>query len=119
MQATPLPLNEKSKNQLLREVVEALMWELSCVRASQWDQLPEFSTRKQKLLLRMEEYDWTPSALDRDNLEGMVLKSQIIDLEYQVRKHLENSMNVLKLQLTDLHQRHQRWKSAMLPYLQR
>jgi hypothetical protein len=119
MQAPSTPIHEKARNQLLREVVEALMWELNAVRTAQWDQLPEFSAKKQMLLVQMEAYDWTPNANDRDNLEGVILKSQIIDLEYQVRKHLENNLEILKLQLTDLHQRHQRWKSAMMPYLQR
>lgn len=107
----------KMRSQLLREVVEALMWELNAIRTGQWDQLLAFTQKKQALAERMKEYDWTPSASDRDQLEYLSLKSQIVDLEVQVQKSLEVNLETVKLQMQDLRQRHNRWKAAVSPYL--
>lgn len=112
-----LSLSYKDKIQLLRELVEALMWELDAIRSGQWDQIPKFTQKKQVLTDRMADFDWTPSSEDRDQLEYLSLKGQIIDLEYQVRQSLEVKMETVKLQMTDLHQRHNRWKAAIAPYL--
>ncbi len=95
------------------------MWELDAIRSGQWDQIPKFTQNKQALTDRMAEFDWAPSAQDRDELEYLSLKGQIIDLEYQVRQSLEVKMETVKLQMTDLQQRHNRWKAAITPYLQK
>ncbi|MES2309376.1 MAG: hypothetical protein V4507_11010 [Verrucomicrobiota bacterium] len=112
-------LSYKAKIQLLRQLVEALMWEMDAIRSGQWDQIPKHTQNKQTLTEKMAEFDWTPSPMDRDELEYLSLKSQIIDLEYQVRKSLEVNLETVKLQMTDLRQRHNRWKAAIAPYLQK
>lgn len=110
----------KERSQLLREVVEALMWELNAIRTSQWDQLLEFTQKKQVLAEKMKAFDWASSAQDlaQDQLEYLSLKSQIVDLEVQIQKSLEVNMETVKLQMQDLQQRHNRWKAAVAPYLQ-
>lgn len=102
--------------QLLREVLEAVMWEFSAIRERRWEELPELSVKKKQLLNRMSEFDWTPLPADRENPELSILKAQIIDLEYQIKQSLEVQLGIVETQLEDLKTRHNRWRNAIKPY---
>lgn len=103
---------------LLRQLLEALMWEFRAVRESRWEDLPTLFSRKQELIDQLQTYDWSPSPADRENLELLSTKGQIIDLEYQIRKSLDTHVAVLRTQLDDLKRRHMRWRMAATPYRQ-
>jgi hypothetical protein len=109
-------LTKSARLQLLREVLEAAMWELRAIRECKWEDLPILSAKKQQLLTRMSEFDWTPLPEDRDNPELMITKAQIVDLEFQIKKQLEQHLSILKLQLSDLKRRQGFWKRALMPY---
>ncbi len=103
---------------LLRRLLEALMWEFRAVRESRWEDLPELFGRKQELADELSQYDWAPLPSDRENLEMVSTKAQIIDLEFQIRKALDGHLAVLGTQLDELKKRHTRWRHATSPYRQ-
>lgn len=109
---------EESKMNLLRRLLEALMWEFRAVRESRWEDLPELYVRKQELVDELSAYDWTPAPSDRENLEIVSAKAQIVDLDFQIRKVLDTHLAVLRSQLEDLKRRHMRWRAAATPYRQ-
>lgn len=95
------------------------MWEFSTIKEQRWEALPELSRRKQQLLTRMSEFDWTPLPLDRENPEISIIRSQIMDLEFQIKQNLETHLGIIENQLDDLQQRHSRWRAAIDPYRKR
>jgi len=109
---------EESKMSLLRRLLEALMWEFRAVRESRWEDLPDLYVRKQELVNELGSYDWTPAPSDRENLEIISAKAQIVDLDFQIRKSLDTHLAVLRSQLEDLKRRHMLWRNAATPYRQ-
>lgn len=107
---------DESKMHLLRRLLEALMWEFRAVRESRWEDLPELYERKKELVDEMGGFDWTPGPADRENLELVSAKAQIVDLDFQIRKCLDTHLAVLRSQLEDLKRRHIRWRTAAIPY---
>lgn len=105
-----------SKMNVLRRLLEALMWEFRAVRESRWEDLPELYVRKKELVDHLADFDWSPGPGDRDNLELLSTKAQIIDLDFQIRKVLDTHLAVLRSQLDDLKRRHMRWRTAATPY---
>lgn len=111
-------LDTISKIRILRRMMETVMWEWSAVREGRWEDLPLHRERKQELLDEMAGYDWTPSFDDEESAELMVLQSQIVDLEYQLQKVIENRMNIITGQLDGLRNRSATWNKAVNPYRQ-
>lgn len=107
---------EDVKLKLLREVIESIMWELDAVRQGRWEDLPELTERKKEFLKQMETFDWAPAPRDRENPELYMIQSQIIDLEYQLRKMIERHLHIFQAQLKDLKERSSRWKHILNPY---
>jgi hypothetical protein len=108
--------DNNNKIKVLREVLESIMWEMETVRSKRWEELPQFSQRKQELMLKMDQFDWTPSPLDRNNLELEMLKGQIKDLEYQTKKMIESQKDIVSAQLIDLRKRYAKWQKIIAPY---
>ena len=109
-------IDTASKIRILRRMIETIMWQWNAVKERRWEELPVHGAKKEKVLQEMAAYDWTASAVDRDNPELLILESQIMDLEYQVKKMIEHRMNLLASQLNDLKCRHATWKKAAGPY---
>lgn len=107
-----------AKTRILRKMVEVVMWEWNAVKEGRWEELPGYTSKKQQLVEQMADFDWTPLTVEKENPEILILESQIIDLEYQVRKMLENRMNVISTQLSDLKRRHNVWRRTINPYRQ-
>jgi DNA repair exonuclease SbcCD ATPase subunit len=108
--------DNNNKIKVLREVLESIMWEMETVRSKRWEELPQFSLRKQELMQKLDQYDWTPSPLDRNNLELEMLKGQIRDLEFQTKKMIEAQKDIVSAQLTDLRRRYAKWQKVIAPY---
>lgn len=113
---TEKSFSEGSKVQLLREVVELLMWQLDASREGRWEDIPGMHQQRAELGARMEQYEWTPRPRYEEDPELYMLQSQIIDLEYQIRKHIEGQLHVLKVQRDDLEERVSKWHSVLAPY---
>lgn len=107
---------DEEKIKLLREVFEAVMWELDAARQGRWEALPELGEKRKELLNRMDQFDWTPMPQDRQNPEIYMLQKQIADLEYQLQKIIRFNMDIFKIQLKDLEERSQRWRNVLNPY---
>jgi hypothetical protein len=111
-------LETPAKIRILRKMVEVVMWEWNAVQEGRWEELPTYGAKKQDLIDQMKAYDWTPLPMDKENPEVLILESQIVDLEYQVKKMLEARMNVITAQLNDLKRRNNKWRKAVNPYKQ-
>lgn len=111
-------LETPAKIRILRKMVEVVMWEWNAVQEGRWEELPTYGAKKQDLIEQMQAYDWTPLPIDKENPEILILESQIVDLEYQVKKMLEARMNVISAQLNDLKRRNNKWRKAVNPYKQ-
>lgn len=107
-----------SKIRILRRMMEIVMWEWSSVREGRWEDLPLYREQKEGILTEMAGYEWAPSFDDEESAELMVLQSQIVDLEYQLQKMIENRMNIISGQLDGLRQRSATWNKAVNPYRQ-
>lgn len=107
---------EDVKCKLLREVIEAIMWELDAVRQGRWEDLPELTEKKKELVKKMEDFNWKPATKDKENPELYMIQSQIIDLEYQLKKMIERHLHIFQAQLKDLKERSSRWKHILNPY---
>ena len=111
-------LDTAAKIKILRHMIEAVMWEWNAVKEGRWEELPTHTAKKMSLIEEMKAHDWTPLPPDRESPDLLILESQIIDLEYQVMRLLENRMNLVSTQLNDLKRRHSSWKKAISPYKQ-
>ncbi len=107
-----------SKIRILRHMMEIVMWEWSAVRERRWEDLPQHRERKDEIRGEMADYDWTPTFDDEASTELMVLQSQIVDLEYQLQKMIENRMNIISGQLAGLRDRSATWNKVVNPYRQ-
>lgn len=106
----------RAKIQILREVVEALMYQLSAVKEGRWETVSEVDVRKRQLFNRLSNFTWEPYNPDRDDPEIYLIQAQIVDLEFQVRKGLETHLTILETQMDDLMSRYRRWKKFVEPY---
>lgn len=106
----------QAKLQILREVVEALMYQLAAVKEARWETVGELDERKRQLFNRLTNFSWEPYSPDRDDPEIYLLQAQIVDLEYQIRKGLETHLSILETQMDDLIGRYRRWKKYVEPY---
>ncbi len=106
------------KVRLLRKMIEQVMWEWNSVKEGRWEDLPSHVAKKQALIAEMSEHDWVPGPEDRENPEILILESQIVDLEYQVKKMIELRINVVSTQIDELKRRHNTWQKASAPYRQ-
>jgi len=97
------------KTQLLREVVELLMWELSAISNRKWEDLPALKQKKELLASRLREFDWTPAPQDLEPLDLIMLKSQVSDLEYQSRQKVQVQLKTIQGQLDALKGQQQSW----------
>jgi hypothetical protein len=104
------------KIRLLREVLEASMWEISVLNDARWEDLPSLSVKKQQLLNKMSEFEWTPETNAGENFDLQILKGQIRDLEYQIGQRLETNLNIIRSQLEDIRKRQFSWRQAVRPY---
>lgn len=105
-----------AKTQILREVLESLMYEYRAVEERRWEEVPELNKKRQDLITKMEQLDWTPSPEDRDHLEFISLKAQVTDLEKNIHQKVETQMDVLNGQMNDLQRRHRQWQTLTVPY---
>ncbi len=105
-----------SKIRILRRMMETVMWEWSAVREGRWEALPAYREQKEEILKEMSGYEWTPSFDDEESTELMVLQSQIVDLESQLQKMVENRMDIISGQLDGLRRRSVTWNKAVNPY---
>ena len=111
-------LETPAKIRILRKMVEVVMWEWNAVKEGRWEELPGYGNKKRELIKQMADYDWTPVPPDRENPEILILESQIVDLEYQVKKMLESRMKVITAQHNDLQRPHNKWRKTIDPYKQ-
>ena len=111
-------LDTPAKIKILRNMIEAVMWEWNAIKENRWEELPTHTAKKMSLIEEMKAHDWTPLPPDRESPDLLILESQIIDLEYQVMKLLENKMKLVSGQLGNLKRRHANWKKAISPYRQ-
>lgn len=111
-------LDTPAKIKILRNMIEAVMWEWNAIKEGRWEELPTHTAKKMGLIEEMKAHDWTPLPPERESPDLLILESQIIDLEYQVMKLLENKMKLVSSQLGDLKRRHANWKKAISPYRQ-
>jgi hypothetical protein len=115
----PLSLSQEetaSRTQLLREVTELLMWELSAISHRKWEELPELKKKKEGLAERLKQYDWTPGPQELEPLDLVMLKSQISDLEYQSRRKVQMQMQMIRTQLDSLQNQKQYWLDCLNIY---
>jgi hypothetical protein len=104
------------RTQLLREVAELLMWELSAISNRKWEDLPELKKKKEVLAERLREYDWTPGPQELEPLDIVMLKSQISDLEYQSRRKVQVQLQVIRGQIDALQGQKQYWLDCLNIY---
>jgi hypothetical protein len=105
-----------SRTQLLREVVELLMWELSAISSRKWEALPDLKRKKEALAERLKEYDWTPGPREIEPLDIVMLKSQISDLEYQSRHKVQAQMQMIRAQIDSIQNQKQYWLDCLNIY---
>jgi hypothetical protein len=101
---------------LLREVVELLMWELSAISNRKWEDLPELKRKKGMLATSLRQYDWTPGPQDQEQMDLMMLKSQISDLEYQSRQKIQVQLQMIRGQINALQGQQQYWLECLNIY---
>ena len=106
------------KTQLLREVVELLMWELSAISERKWEDLPTLKNKKGVLADRLRQFDWTPGPQGVEPLELIMLKSQITDLEYQSRQKVNVQLQMIRGQINALQAQKQSWLDCLSVYAQ-
>jgi hypothetical protein len=104
------------KTLLLREVVELLMWELSAISNRKWEDLPELKKRKSALADRLRTHDWTPDSNDPEPLDLVMLRSQIVDLEYQSRQKIQVQLQMIRGQIDSLQSEKQSWLGCLNLY---
>ena len=104
------------KTQLLREVVELLMWELSAISDRKWEDLPDLKRKKGLLADRLRQFDWTPGPQGVEPLDVVMLKSQISDLEYQSRQKVNVQLQMIKGALDSLQGQKQSWLDCINVY---
>lgn len=104
------------KTSLLREVVELLMWELSTISDRKWEDLPELKRRKGILAGRLRKYDWTPDPEDAEPLDMVMLRGQIVDLEYQSRRKIQTQLQIIKGRIAALQTEKDSWNGCLKNY---
>jgi hypothetical protein len=104
------------KTQLLREVVELLMWELSAISERKWEDLPDLKKKKGALAERLRQFDWTPGPQGVEPLDLIMLKSQITDLEYQSRQKVNVQLQMIRGQINALQAQKQAWLDCLNVY---
>jgi hypothetical protein len=104
------------KTLLLREVIELLMWELSAISNRKWEDLPELKKRKSALADRLRAYDWTPDSDNLEPLDLVMLRSQIVDLEYQSRQKIQVQLQMIRGQIDSLQVEKQSWLGCLNLY---
>jgi len=105
-----------NKTSLLREVTELLMWELSAISNRKWEDLPELKKKKGILAGRLRQYDWKPGPQDQEPLDLIMLRSQILDLEYQSRQKIQVQLQMIKGQINSLQGQRQYWLECLNIY---
>jgi|GEM_PF-2347781 len=104
------------KKRLLREVVEAIMWEMDSMRQGRWENIHTLSRKKKELLDRMEAFDWSLTLFENQDTELRMLQAHIMDLEYQLKKIIDSHLSVVKAQLDDLSLRSHRIRNSLKAY---
>ncbi len=104
------------KTLLLREVVELLMWELSAISNRKWEDLPELKKRKSALADRLRTHDWTPASINPEPLDLVMLRSQIVDLEYQSRQKIQVQLQMIRGQIDSLQAEKKSWLGCLNLY---
>jgi hypothetical protein len=104
------------RTQLLREVVELLMWELSAISNRKWEELPDLKKKKEVLADRLRQYDWTPGTQELEPLDIVMLKSQVADLEYQSRRKVQVQLQLIRTQLDQLQSQKKHWLDCLNIY---
>jgi len=97
-------------------VVELLMWELSAISNRKWEDLPELKKRKSALADRLRTHDWTPDSNDPEPLDLVMLRSQIVDLEYQSRQKIQVQLQMIRGQIDSLQSEKQSWLGCLNLY---
>lgn len=104
------------KKHLLREVVEAIMWELDSMRQGRWENIHTLTKKKQTLIERIETFDWNPRLPENQDTELHMLQAHIMDLEYQLKKTIDSHLAVIKAQLDDISLRTHRIRNSLRIY---
>jgi hypothetical protein len=112
------PKDQTKKTSLLREVVELLMWELSTISARKWEDLPELKRKKGLLAGRLKKYDWTPDPETNEPLDMVMLRGQIVDLEYQSRRKIQVQLQIIKGRIASLEAEKNSWTGCLKNYVQ-
>ena len=93
------------------------MWELATISDRKWEDLPELKRRKGQLAARLREFDWTPGPEDHESLDLLMLKSQIVDLEYQSKQKISMQLKSIRQQLEVLRDQKNGWLQCMNGYV--
>jgi hypothetical protein len=92
------------------------MWELSAISNRKWEDLPELKKRKSALADRLRTHDWTPDATNPEPLDLVMLRSQIVDLEYQSRQKIQVQLQMIRGQIDSLQAEKQSWLGCLNLY---
>lgn len=92
------------------------MWELSAISNRKWEDLPELKKKKGILATNLRQYDWTPGPQDHEQMDLMMLKSQISDLEYQSRQKIQVQLQMIRGQINSLQGQQQYWLECLNIY---
>jgi len=92
------------------------MWELSAISNRKWEDLPELKKKKGILAGRLRQYDWKPGPQDQEPLDLIMLRSQILDLEYQSRQKIQVQLQMIKGQINSLQGQRQYWLECLNIY---
>ena len=106
----------RQRTNLLREVTELLMWELSTISERKWEHLTELKRQKSVLAERLRAFDWTPGPEEHESLDLLMLKSQITDLEYQSKQKISMQLKAISQQLDVLRGQKQNWLHCVNNY---
>lgn len=105
------------KKQLLREIIETIMWELDSVRQGRWENINNFSQKKRDLRERLPAYDWNWDHAENQDAELHMLHSQIVELENQLKRAIDGQMDVVRAQIDDIKNRSSRLRKTLETYL--
>jgi hypothetical protein len=105
------------KTSLLREVVELLMWELTTITSRKWEDLPELKRKKGVLAGRLRKFDWTLDPEITEPLDMVMLRGQIVDLEYQSRRKIQTQLQIIKGRIDSLQVEKNSWAGCLNNYV--
>lgn len=107
----PLQIKDiDARTVLLGEAVELLRGELSILSNATWEDLPELKKKKTVLAARLREVNWAYSPRPVD---WLLLKTQIADLEDQLRQKIEARLKLIGNQILALQEQNLYWRECL------